>query len=73
MITELSNEQLVTEILKKNSMLKSNIETGISTEEWADLGNFLNNLPPEKFKTNFVSNGKYKFINLNSGWDMSFN
>lgn len=70
MKAELSAEEIVTNLISSNEILKSKSYTK-NVFSSSDLGNYLNNLPKEdfSFSKNELYDIKYRFIRKCDSWD----
>ena len=69
MTTELTNEQIVTNLLISNEFLKP-VKGSIAIKKSSNLGEFLTS--EIERETELQKKSRYSFISVNSGWDSSF-
>lgn len=69
MTTELTNEQIVTNLLLSNEFLKP-IKSYTGIKRQSSLGEYL--LREEERQKELQKRSRYSFINISSGWDSSF-
>lgn len=65
MATELTQEQIVTNLLTSNQILKTLDKSFNNPDKNYNLGDFLSNIPKEDIENTPVKNSKYTFIQDN--------